>query len=44
MSGRLVIKNGRVVDPAHHLDRICDVAMEDGSIREVAEGIDTTIC
>ncbi|MGA7415988.1 MAG: dihydroorotase, partial [Bryobacteraceae bacterium] len=42
MSGRLVIKNGRVVDPAHNVDRVCDVAIEDGSIREVAEGIDTT--
>ncbi len=42
MSGRLVIKNGRIVDPAHNVDRVCDVAMEDGAIREVAERIDTT--
>ncbi len=42
MNGRLVIKNGRVVDPANNVDRVCDVAMEDGTIREVAEGIDTS--
>jgi len=42
MSGRLVIKNGRVVDPAHNVDHVCDVAVEDGIICEVAEGIDTT--
>ena len=42
MNGRLVIKNGRVVDPAHNVDRVCDVAVEDGHIREVADGIDTT--
>jgi dihydroorotase len=32
---RLVIKNGRVVDPAQDLDRVCDVAIEDGTIREI---------
>src|SRR5450432_3323355 len=42
MSGRLVIKNGRVVDPAQNMDRVCDVAIEDGIIRQVAEAIDTT--
>jgi dihydroorotase len=35
---RLVIKNGRVVDPAQDLDRVCDVAIEDGTIREI--GVD----
>jgi dihydroorotase len=39
---RLVIKNGRVVDPAQNLDQICDVAIEDGIICEVAVGIDAT--
>jgi dihydroorotase len=39
---RLVIKNGRVVDPAQNLDRVCDVAIEDGTIRQVAPGIDAT--
>src|SRR5690242_21852548 len=32
---RLVIKNGRVVDPAQDLDRVCDVAIEDSTIREI---------
>ena len=39
---RLVIKNGRVVDPAMHVDRVCDVAIEDGIVREVASDIDAT--
>ena len=42
MSGRLVIKNGRVVDPALGVDRICDVAMEDGILCEIGPEIDTT--
>jgi dihydroorotase len=42
MSRRLVIKNGRVVDPAQNVDRICDVAIEDGIIRGIAEAIDPT--
>ena len=37
---RLVVKNGRVVDPSQRVDRICDVAIEDGTIREIAEGIE----
>ena len=36
---RLLIKNGRVVDPANNLDRICDIAIEDGVIREVGENL-----
>ncbi|MBV9759928.1 MAG: dihydroorotase [Acidobacteriaceae bacterium] len=36
---RLVIKNGRIVDPSQNLDRVCDVAIEDGVVREMAEGI-----
>jgi dihydroorotase len=39
---RLVIKNGRVIDPAQELDRIADVAIEDGVVREIAAGIDAT--
>ena len=31
---KLVIKNGRVVDPAQNIDRIGDVAIEDGLVRE----------
>ena len=36
---RLVIKNGRVIDPSQSLDRICDVAVEDGIVRELGESI-----
>jgi dihydroorotase len=36
---RLVIQNGRVVDPAQRLDRVCDVAIEDGLVREIASNI-----
>ncbi len=39
---RLVIKNGRVIDPAAALDRICDVAVEDGIVREIATGVSST--
>ncbi len=39
---RLVIKNGRVVDPARNFDRVSDVAIEDGVVLEVAENIDAT--
>ncbi|HWF39863.1 MAG TPA: dihydroorotase [Candidatus Acidoferrales bacterium] len=39
---KLVIKNGRVVDPAQNLDRVSDVAIEDGVVREITEGIDAT--
>jgi dihydroorotase len=38
----LVIKNGRVIDPAQSLDAQLDVAVEDGVIREIASGIDAT--
>lgn len=36
---KLVIKNGRVVDPAQNLDRVCDVAVEDGLVREIGSTI-----
>ena len=41
---RLVIKNGHVVDPAQQIDRVGDVAIEDGVIREIAGEIDSTGC
>jgi dihydroorotase len=34
-----VIKNGRVVDPAQNIERVCDVAMEDGTIREIGSDL-----
>lgn len=36
---RLVIKNGRVIDPAQNLDRVCDVAIQDGIIAEIGSDI-----
>lgn len=39
---KLVIKNGRVIDPSQELDRACDVAIEQGVVREIAENIDPT--
>jgi dihydroorotase len=39
---KLVIKNGRVVDPSQQLDAVMDVGIEDGVVREIAAGIDTT--
>ena len=41
---RLVIKNGHVVDPAQRIDRVSDVAIEDGVIREISDKIDATGC
>jgi dihydroorotase len=41
MSSRLVVKNGRVVDPARQIDAILDVAIVDGVISEVAASIDS---
>ena len=37
---RLVVKGGRVIDPSQNLDRIADVGIEDGTIREIADNID----
>ena len=39
---KLVIKNGRVIDPSANFDQVADVAIEDGIIREVAANIDAT--
>jgi dihydroorotase len=39
---RLVIKNGRVIDPEIDFDQICDVGVEDGVIREVGRDIAIT--
>jgi dihydroorotase len=37
---RLVIKNGRVIDPAAGFDQVADVAIADGIIRQVGANID----
>jgi len=39
---RLLIKNGRVVDPAANLDQIANVAIEDGIIRQVGANLDAS--
>ena len=39
MSSELLIKNGRVIDPANSLDKVCDVLIIDGRIAEVGERI-----
>jgi dihydroorotase len=35
MAGQLLIKKGRVIDPANHLDKVCDVLITDGKVAEV---------
>jgi len=37
MSSELLIKNGRVIDPANKVDKKCDVLIIDGRIAEVGE-------
>src|ERR1700723_1963729 len=37
---KLVIKNGRVIDPASRLDAVRDVAIEDGRVAAIGESID----
>ncbi len=35
----LVLRNGRVIDPETGLDRVCDVAVKDGRIAAVGDGL-----
>lgn len=39
MDGRLILKGGRVVDPANGVDRVADLALLDGSVQQLADGI-----
>ncbi|MFL6354005.1 MAG: dihydroorotase [Bryobacteraceae bacterium] len=39
---RLVIRNGRVVDPSQNLDRVCDLGIEDGVIKELGDALPWT--
>jgi dihydroorotase len=39
---KLVIRNGRVMDPATGLDAICDVAIEDGRIAAIGQNLALT--
>ncbi|MDD4953814.1 MAG: dihydroorotase [Candidatus Omnitrophica bacterium] len=36
---RLLIKNGRVIDPLNNLDEVCDILIEDSNIARVAKDI-----
>ncbi len=36
---KLIIRNGRVVDPAQNRDSVCDIAIEDGTVREIGKDI-----
>src|SRR6204780_4261139 len=38
---KLVIRNGRVMDPASGLDAVRDVAIEDGRIAAIEQGLET---
>ena len=42
MTYDLLIKNGRVIDPASGLDALLDVAVEGNRIEKVASGIDSS--
>jgi len=35
MTDQVLIKNGRVIDPASHLDKVCDVLILDGKVAEI---------
>jgi dihydroorotase len=37
MAGPLLIRNGRVIDPANQLDQTCDVLIADGKVAEVGK-------
>lgn len=40
LNNKLLIKNGRVIDPANNLDKVCDVLIEGAKISKVAENIE----
>ncbi len=39
---RLIIKGGRIVDPAQNIDRLADLALEDGLVRQIGAELDST--
>jgi len=46
MPGELLIKNGRVIDPANNIDKKCDILIIDGKIAEVGTlgpGVEKTV-
>ncbi|MCD7855327.1 MAG: dihydroorotase [Clostridiales bacterium] len=36
----ILIKGGRVIDPANGIDKVCDIYVKDGQIKKVSENID----
>ena len=38
-----ILKNGRVIDAAHDMDKICDLGIKDGQIAAVGRELDTTL-
>jgi dihydroorotase len=42
MNSNLLIRNGRVIDPANALDKMCDVLIVDGKIAQVKQKIQDT--
>jgi len=36
---RILLRGGRVLDPATHTDKVCDLLMENGVVREVGENL-----
>jgi dihydroorotase len=39
---RILIKNGRVIDPANNIDKTCDILIEAGKIKTIARDINST--
>src|ERR1700733_9715325 len=39
---KLIIRNGRVIDPASRLDAVCDVAIDDGRIAAIGQNLEAT--
>jgi dihydroorotase len=39
---KLVVKNGRVVDPSQNLDQVCDLGIKDGVIQEISDTVQAT--
>ena len=39
MSERILIEGGRVLDPGRKLDKVCDLYIEEGKVRECAAGL-----
>lgn len=36
---KILIKNGRIIDPSQKLDAVCDILLSEGKVAEISEGI-----